>query len=245
MKKRLDILLVEKKLVQSRSQARALIMTEQVLVNDKIISKAGTLIPEIASVTIKQKMPYVSRGGLKLKGAIDHFGLKLKGDIVLDIGASTGGFTDCCLQEGAQHVYCIDVGTHQLHEKLQNHPQVTWKEQFHVNQLDEGTFDQTFAWIVMDVSFISMLKALPFALNVLKKQGQVLALFKPQFEVSRQHLSKGVVKDPGIAQQYLLEAMTNIQNTYPSVQNIQSHPSPLKGPKGNQEFFLWIQASVA
>lgn len=239
MKKRLDHLLIEKKLAPSRSQAQTLIMTGQVLVNDQPVTKSGTLIQADAQIKIKNKMPYVSRGGLKLKGAIDHFKLDFKNKVVLDVGASTGGFTDCLLQEGAKHVYCIDVGTNQLHEKLQAHPQVTWKEKFHVKELSPKTFDQCFSWIVMDVSFISIMKVFPKLMPCLTPKAHMLILFKPQFEVPRQHLTKGVVKDSDIAQHYLDEAIKNIQTTY-QTQNILTYPSPLKGPKGNQEYFLWI-----
>lgn len=240
MKKRLDQILVDRGLVETKSKGQSLIMSGNVLVGDQVVTKSGTMVAIEADISLKETLPYVSRGGVKLKGAIDHFGINFQDQVVLDVGASTGGFTDCVLQEGAQHVFCIDVGKNQLHEKLQNHPQVTWKESFHVKDLTRQTFDRSFDWIVMDVSFISILKVIPYLLPVLNPNAHMLILFKPQFEVQKKDLVKGVVKNETKREETLTHMIQTLKETY-DFSNIQWIDSPIQGPKGNQETILFIQ----
>lgn len=242
MKRRLDQILVMRGLAESRSKAQTLIMTGNVLIRNRPVTKPGTIISMDVQIVIKEQLPYVSRGGVKLKGAIDHFGINFKDQVVLDVGASTGGFTDCLLQEGAKQIFCIDVGSNQLHEKLRNHPQVTWKEQFHVDRLMPDTFGQDFDWIVMDVSFISMLKVVKYLVRNLAPQGQMLLLFKPQFEVDRKHLNNGVLKDPDIREEKIAEHIEFLYQKF-NFKNIERFDCTIKGPKGNQESFLWIRSS--
>ncbi|MCB0272995.1 MAG: TlyA family RNA methyltransferase [Bdellovibrionales bacterium] len=240
MKKRLDHLLVSLALCESRSKAQSLIEAGLVLANKKQVKKPSQLFPENTKIEILPSARFVSRGGIKLQGALDHFSIDIKNQTVLDVGASTGGFTDCLLQNGAHLVYCIDVGKNQLHKSLQQHPQVIWKESFHVDELRPETFGIKFRWIVMDLSFISIKKIMHNVVRCLENDGQMLVLFKPQFEVERKHNDRGVVKDPVIRQNALEDMVTYLQETY-NFSSIKSAPCVIKGPQGNQESFLWIQ----
>jgi 23S rRNA (cytidine1920-2'-O)/16S rRNA (cytidine1409-2'-O)-methyltransferase len=240
MKIRLDVCLVQQGLTESRNKAQTLIMTGKVKVNGQPVTKPGTPIAPDATIDIEQPLRYVSRGGLKLEGALDYFQLDVTGQTVLDVGASTGGFTDCLLQHGAKHVYCIDVGKHQLHENLKNHPQVTWKESFHVDQLTPHTFDQQFSWVVMDVSFISIHKVMPYLVPVLTDHATLLVLFKPQFEADKKDLTKGVLKNDEKRQSLLAQTITQLQTQY-GFTTAQPFDATIKGPKGNQETILHLQ----
>lgn len=196
-KERVDVLVVEHGLAASRAKAQALILAGQVVVNDRRVDKPGTLIATDAELRLKgEPMRYVSRGGLKLKGALDHFGLKVSGAVCADIGASTGGFTDCLLQEGAARVHAIDVGYGQLHEKLRADPRVISRERVNARHLTAEDLPEQVSVVVIDVSFISLKQVLPAVLPKLSNGGLLIALVKPQFEVGREHVGKGgVVKD--------------------------------------------------
>ena len=235
---RLDQLVVERGLAPTRSKAQAMILAGLVMIEDEVISKAGTLVSIEASVTLKEKIKYVSRGGIKLEGAIQHFKIDVTNMEILDVGASTGGFSDCLLQMGAKHLYAVDVGTAQLDVTLRNNPNVSYKESFHVKDLSTETFGKDFSFAVMDVSFISLKKSLPFVLHCLKNGGQILALIKPQFETQAKYLVKGVLKDEPKRQEIVSSIRTWAKNEL-NLQNIQTFDSTLKGPKGNQETFLY------
>lgn len=231
--------MVEQALAPTRTKAQALILAGQVMVNGEVISKAGTSIDVEAEITLKEKLKYVSRGGLKLEGALQNLQVNVQGLTVLDVGASTGGFTDCLLQAGATHVYAIDVGRGQLDVSLRNHPQVTYKESFHVKDLSQETFGRIFPLVVMDVSFISLTKVLPTVLKCLEPNGHLLTLIKPQFETEAKHLDKGVLKDETLRLQIMDQICQFAKDL--GLKNIQVSDSVLKGPKGNQETFLYAQ----
>lgn len=240
MKTRLDQALVSRSLIESRSKARALIQKGSVKVNQTVVTKVSFLVGADDVVQVLAPLDYVSRGGEKLQSALEHFHINVQDQIILDVGASTGGVTDCLLQRGAAHVYCIDVGSNQLHPTLRTHVNVTFLENHHVDQLCPQTFDQTFSWVVMDVSFISMHKALDHVWNVRKPKAQVLALFKPQFEAPRSSLSHGVLRSEEQRIELLQASIQKVKNL-DRVQNVQSMDVAIKGPKGNQESMLWIQ----
>lgn len=239
MKKiRLDQLMTEKGLAPTRTKAQSMILAGLVSVDGQTISKAGSPIDPESEIQLKETLRYVSRGGTKLEGALKDFGIDVAGLEVLDVGASTGGFTDCLLQSGAKHVFGIDVGHGQLDNSLRNHPQVTFKESFHVRELSPQTFDRHFPLIVMDVSFISLKKVLPIVLKCLSPGGQILTLIKPQFETQAKHLVKGVVKDDKIRAKILEDIHAFAMNEL-KLQDTRLSDSVIKGPKGNQETFLF------
>lgn len=237
-KKRLDVLLVEKNIFPTRSRARAEIMAGNVFVNGRKSDKPGTLTPILSKIDIhKPANPYVSRGGLKLKKALDEFGIDLKGKIVLDIGASTGGFTQCALDNGAEKVYALDVGYGQLAWVLRNHPRVVNMERFNVRLLKKEDLAPMPQLAVIDVSFISLEKVLPVV--AMLSINEVICLIKPQFEALRSQVGKkGVIRDKGVHEE-VLEKIANLslELTY-RVGGITF--SPLKGPKGNIEFLVYL-----
>jgi 23S rRNA (cytidine1920-2'-O)/16S rRNA (cytidine1409-2'-O)-methyltransferase len=237
---RLDQLLVEKNLVPTRTKAQALILAGVVRVNDEVVSKAGTAISPEADIQIDEPIKYVSRGGIKLEGALNHLQLSVQDMVVLDVGASTGGFTDCLLQAGAKHVFAIDVGKGQLDVSLRNNPAVTFKESFHVREFSKQTFDRTFELAVVDVSFISLTKVLPYILNCIESGGKILALIKPQFETQAKFLDKGVLKDEPLRLSIIQDISKHASKVL-GLKNIQTIDSQIKGPKGNQETFLFAQ----
>jgi len=191
-KTRIDKLLVEKGIVKSRERAKAIIMAGKVFVNGKRVDKPGTTIPVDAKVEVKgEDIPYVSRGGLKLETAIRNFGLNVKGFTCLDIGASTGGFTDCLLQHGAKKVYAVDVGKGQLDWKLRKDERVVAIEGFNARYLTEKEVPEKVDLVTIDVSFISLEKIIPVAKKFLKPSGRIVALIKPQFELTKKEVDKG------------------------------------------------------
>src|SRR3954471_3289802 len=196
-KQRADLLLVELGLAQSRERARALILAGQVFAGDRRIDKAGEMVGESVLLRVRREdHPYVSRGGVKLAGALDAFGLDPRALIAADFGASTGGFSDCLLQRGAAKVYAIDVGYGQLADKLRRDPRVIVMERVNARHLPRGALAELVDWVVIDASFIGLGKLLPAAKAVLKAGGEVVALVKPQFEVGREGVGKGgVVRD--------------------------------------------------
>ena len=238
---RLDKLLVDKGLVESREKAVRLILAGEVLIDGQRVDKAGSLVPTDADIEIRGRSPYVSRGGEKLAHALDHFSITPKGRVCIDVGASTGGFTDCLLQRGASRVFAVDVGTAQLDAKLRKDPRVVVMEQTNARVLDARVFDEQPSLAVIDVSFISLEKILPAVFGVLAPRSEIIALVKPQFEVGREHVGKGgVVRDPAqhraavqrLARYAVLRGWHVLGVT----------ASPLRGPKGNREFFLHVSA---
>jgi len=235
MKKRVDVLLVERGLAESRTQAQALVMAGLVPGYDK----PGTQIDEDAELTVKGKQPYVSRGGEKLAHGLDLLGVDPAGLDCLDVGSSTGGFTDVLLQRGAARVIALDVGTHQLHEKLRADPRVTVMEQTNARELTELPFAPEL--VVCDVSFISVRIALAPALRLAAPGWQAVVLVKPQFEAGRADVPKGVVRDPAVRERVLREVADAALGWRSSVVGVVD--SGLPGPKGNREFLLHLQQS--
>jgi 23S rRNA (cytidine1920-2'-O)/16S rRNA (cytidine1409-2'-O)-methyltransferase len=239
-KARLDILLVEKGLAESREKAKALILEGKVLVNNAKVDKAGRLVNKEAELKIIQKIPYVSRGGLKLEAALKGFNINVRDKIAMDIGASTGGFTDCLLQHGIKKVYAIDVGYGQLAWKLRNNPKVILLEKTNFRYLEKNTIKDKIDIATIDVSFISLLKVIPKIREFLKPSGEVLALIKPQFEVGRKEIGKGgVVRDNAKRQEVVNKIVSEVTNMGFEVKGIIT--SPLLGPKGNIEYFIHLK----
>jgi len=239
---RLDTLLLEKGLVPSRERGRALIMAGKVMVDGARIEKPGKEVPCDASVSVREDIPYVSRGGVKLKGALDGFGVNPRGLTILDAGASTGGFTDCLLQHGAARVIAVDVGYGQLHWRLRNDPRVTLLERKNIRFLDKTALPFPVDAAVADLSFISLHLVLPRLAEFVPPGGWVLALVKPQFEVGRGEVGKGgVVRDPE-KMRTAIESVTSFARRC-GFEVLGEQESPITGPKGNREFFLLLRRS--
>ena len=240
MKERLDILLTEKKFFDNRTRAKAMIMAGKILVNGQKIDKAGTLIPIDAEIKILgEDMPFVSRGGLKLQKALDVFKIVLSGKIAADVGASTGGFTDCMLQHGAKKVYAIDVGYGQLAWKLRSNVQVVNMERTNIRNVTRKDFYDELDFISIDVAFISLEKVLPVAFDLLKDSGEVVALIQPQFEAGREFVGKkGVVRDKKIHAAVIERILTFAAEIGFGVLNLDF--SPVKGPEGNIEYLAHL-----
>src|SRR5215212_7797815 len=199
MKQRLDHLLVARGLCASREQGKRLILAGDVLVDEQPVTKAGHLVPEEAVIRVKQPPKFVSRGGFKLEGALDHFGISAQDKVCLDVGASTGGFTECLLQRGARKVFAFDVGTNQLVWKLRSDPRVVSRENFNVRHLQPSDVGEEVDLIVADVSFISLTLVLPPAVLSLKPGGEAVVLIKPQFELSKEEVGRGgIVREPAL-----------------------------------------------
>jgi len=241
-KKRLDRLLVEKGFVQSRERARTMIMAGNVLVDTIPVDKPGSQVQEHAEISIRNKdIPFVSRGGLKLKAALDTMGLSVAGLKCLDVGASTGGFTDCLLQYGAAHVFAVDVGYGQLAWKLRQDHRVTVIERNNIRYLPKETIPCPVDLSAIDVSFISLKIVIPSILKFQKKDALIIALIKPQFEVGKGKIGKGgVVRDPIIHEQVIADLSAFFKSNGLSCGSI--IPSPILGPKGNREFFISLNS---
>mgnify|MGYP005852689087 FL=1 len=238
-KTRLDLLLVQKGLAESREKARAMIMAGLVEVDAVMANKPGRLIDPLSTLSIKKLLPYVSRGGLKLEAALDRFSTDVTDKVVLDVGASTGGFTDCLLQRGAKKVVAVDVGYGQFHWKLRQDPRVVLLEKTNVRNLEPGRLKVELDGAVVDVSFISLKLVLPVVSRLLKPQAFVIALVKPQFEVGKGQVGKGgVVRDPGLHQ----EVLNNLCDFFKVLGwRVEGQiPSPILGPKGNKEFLVYL-----
>ena len=218
-------------------------MAGLVYVNGQKSDKAGTKFRADVEVTVRETLKYVSRGGLKLEKALEHFPFDPKGAVCLDVGASTGGFTDVLLQNGAEKVYAVDVGHSQLHYKLQNEPRVINMEKTHVRLLTKEHIPEPVDAIVIDTSFISLTKVLPHAWPFLKKGGWCVALIKPQFEVGPKHLVKGVVKDDETRQSAIDKILDFIPDL-PGSEVLGVIESPIHGPKGNAEYLLGLKRST-
>jgi 23S rRNA (cytidine1920-2'-O)/16S rRNA (cytidine1409-2'-O)-methyltransferase len=237
---RLDLLLVERGLTPSRERARALILAGHVLVNGTPVSKVGALVSTESAVILKSPdQPYVSRGGLKLAAALTSFNIDVTGQVALDVGASTGGFTDCLLQHGAARVYCVDVGYGQLAWRLRQDPRVIVLERTNIRYLPREAIPEEMDLAVADVSFISLKLVLPQILQFLRPDGLIIALVKPQFEVGKGQVGKGgVVRDPQQQQQVVAEIQKFAQGLGLAAEGV--IPSPILGPKGNQEYLLYL-----
>lgn len=235
-KKRLDVLLVERQLVESRQKAQGLIMAGEVFVNGQRVDKAGAGIAQDAAVELRgQGLPYVSRGGLKLEKAIKSFGLELAGVTAIDAGASTGGFTDCMLQNGAKKVYAVDVGYGQLAWSLRNDPRVVCMERTNVRYLTPAVIPEPLDFGTVDVSFISLRLILPALRSLMKEEGQVVCLIKPQFEAGREKVGKkGVVRDKTVHLEVLEQFLQHAAECRFFVKEITF--SPIRGPEGNIEY---------
>jgi 23S rRNA (cytidine1920-2'-O)/16S rRNA (cytidine1409-2'-O)-methyltransferase len=231
-KKRLDVLLVERGLAESRSQAQALVLAGLVPGHDK----PGEQVPDDAELEVERPPLFVSRGGEKLRNALDAFGVEVTGRDCADVGASTGGFTDCLLQAGAARVVAIDVGYGQLHPRLRSDPRVTVLERVNARSLTELPFAPEL--VVCDVSFISVTKALPAVLALAVPGWEALVLVKPQFEAGRSETAKGVVRDPAV-QRAVLERVIDVARGWDAV-TVGVVDSGLPGPKGNREFFVHL-----
>ncbi len=241
-KQRLDQLLVSRGLASSREKAQGLIMAGQVLVNDEPVEKSGASIAADAEIRIRgETSKFVGRGGDKLEGALEHFGVLADGLVALDVGASTGGFTDCLLQRGAVKVYAVDVGYNQLDERLRRDSRVVVMERTHAKDLVPGQFSPPPALVTIDVSFISARKVLEFVTTVLAPPFQILVLVKPQFEVGKELVGKGgTVKDEAL-QLETVEAVAEHARGL-GLEVIGSVASALRGgKKGNQEYFLLLK----
>jgi 23S rRNA (cytidine1920-2'-O)/16S rRNA (cytidine1409-2'-O)-methyltransferase len=241
-KKRLDVLLVERELAETRQRAQALILAGDVRVNDQVISKAGALVAEDAAITIRAPLKYVSRGGLKLEGALDVFVVIPRDKTCADIGASTGGFTDCLLQRGTARVYAIDVGYGQLAWKLRTDQRVVVMDRVNIRYLD--ALPEPIDLAVIDVSFISLTLVLPVAKRLLQPRGDVVTLVKPQFEAGRAQVGKGGIVRDARVHRAVLEKIVEyaIANDW-RVRGVCR--SPITGADGNVEFFIHLSADRA
>jgi 23S rRNA (cytidine1920-2'-O)/16S rRNA (cytidine1409-2'-O)-methyltransferase len=243
-KLRLDQLLVRKGLFASREQARRATMAGDVMIGTRIVAKPSELVDEQAAITVKPSRRYVGRGALKLEAALDHFNIDVQAKTALDIGASTGGFTDCMLQRGANKVYAVDVGHGQLDWKLRNDPRVIVLERVNARSLSREHIPELVDVCVIDVSFISLTLILPSAFDLISSTGVILALIKPQFELQRADVGKGgIVRDQALhqnAQDKIVSFVTHLGHVVTGIV-----PSAIKGADGNQEFFACMRKPLA
>jgi 23S rRNA (cytidine1920-2'-O)/16S rRNA (cytidine1409-2'-O)-methyltransferase len=237
-KRRVDQLLVERGLAESRARAQALVMAGLVFIGDNKVDKPGQQVADDIAMTVRGRdHPWVSRGGVKLAHALEHFGLDPAGAVAMDIGSSTGGFTDVLLSHGAEHVFCVDSGTNQLAWKLREDPRVTVLEQLSARLLTPDHIDRPCDWVVCDASFISLAKVLEVPLQLAAPQCRLVALIKPQFEVGREEVGKGgVVRDPALHERVCEEVRSWLEGLGWTVQGIAT--SPITGPQGNVEFLI-------
>ena len=240
-RERLDKLLVDRGAVNSRERAQRLVLAGAVRVGDRVVDKPGTLVALDATIEVTgDDIPFVSRGGLKLAGALDAFGIAVADRVVLDVGASTGGFTDCVLQRGARAVIAVDVGYGQLAWSLRQDPRVTLLERTNIRLLDPTTLPSTPDLAVVDVSFISLRLVLPIVVDALAPGGDIVALVKPQFEVGKGQVgSGGVVRDPALHVATVASVRACALGL--GLDCLGECESPLLGPKGNREFFLALR----
>lgn len=239
-RERLDLALVKLGIVPSREQAKRLIMAGEVSVMGRRITHPGWLVPELQQIVVRERPKFVSRGGLKLEGALVHFGIDVAGMTALDVGASTGGFTDCLLQRGAVKVFAFDVGTNQLAWKIRSDPRVVSREQFNLRHMRREDVGQEVDILVADLSFISLTLVLPAVLQALRLGGQALVLIKPQFELSREEVGKGgIVREPELH----AKACARIEGFVRSQPELEWRgiiESSIQGTDGNREFLAWF-----
>jgi 23S rRNA (cytidine1920-2'-O)/16S rRNA (cytidine1409-2'-O)-methyltransferase len=239
-KVRLDRLLFERGLAESREKAKALILAGTVLVNEQVVDKAGSLVKEDDRVSLKGRLKYVSRGGLKLEHALHEFAVDVKDAVAMDVGASTGGFTDCLLQNGARRVYAVDVGYGQFDLKLRNDERVVLLEKTNIRHLERDAVKERIDIAVIDVSFISLLKVIPRVREFLNERAEIIALIKPQFEVGRKDVGKGGVVRAEAKRRAAVDTIKGESEKMGlTVDGITE--SPLKGPKGNVEYLIYLK----
>lgn len=240
-KERIDKILVDKGIAISRERAKAMIMEGNILVNGAPVTKSGAMIDKDADIVLRGKdIPYVSRGGLKLKAALEHFNINLEGLVAMDIGSSTGGFTDCLLQRGAKKVYCIDVGYGQLAWSLRNDPRVILLERTNIRHLGKESIPDAVDFVTIDVSFISLEKVIPKAMEFMTENGTILALVKPQFEVGKGEVGKGgIVRDEEKRLLSVKSVREFAENAGLRTEGV--FESPVAGQKGNREYFLHMR----
>ena len=238
-RRRLDLILTDRGLVESREKGQALILAGQVLVDGQKIDKPGHAVAADSRIDIAEQPRYVGRGGLKLEAALDHFGIQVAGKLCLDIGSSTGGFTDCLLQRGASRVYAIDVGTGQLAWKLRNDSRVVVHEQVNARYLSTDEVPEPIGLAVCDVSFISITMILPALPNLLAPNPEMVILVKPQFELERHQVGRGgIIRDPALHKQACRRVEDAVRQLGFQTEII---PSPVLGAEGNQEFLLYAR----
>ncbi|WP_412523949.1 TlyA family RNA methyltransferase [Clostridium sp. JS66] len=239
-KERLDVLLVKKGLFSSREKARASIMAGEIFVDNQRVDKCGEKVKESSNIEFRgEKLPFVSRGGLKLQKAVKNFSIDLKDKTCLDIGASTGGFTDCMLQSGAKKVFSVDVGYGQFAWKLRTDPRVVCMERTNVRYLEPEDVGESSDFASIDVSFISLKKVVPAVLNLLNENGRIMALIKPQFEAGREKVGKkGVVREKSTHEEVVKEIAEFVQGQNTKI--IALDYSPIKGPEGNIEYLIYF-----
>ena len=239
-KERLDVLLVNKGIITSRERAKTCIMAGEVFVNGQRVDKAGEKVSVDSQIEYRgEKLKYVSRGGLKLEKAMKVYPINLENKVCMDIGASTGGFTDVMLQNGASQVFSVDVGTNQLAWKLRNDPRVVSMEQFNFRYAEPDDFEATPSFASIDVSFISLDLILPALHRILAENGQVVALVKPQFEAGREKVGKkGVVRDPAVHKEVIEMVISYAKSISFGVRHLEF--SPIKGPEGNIEYLVHL-----
>lgn len=243
-KKRIDELLVEQGLADSRSQAKALVLAGKVRLGTERLDKPGRTLADDAQLTVEQPPRFVSRGGDKVEGFLKQFDIDVTGLHMLDVGASTGGFTDCCLQRGAISSTCVDVGRAQLHNKLRQDERVTNMEKTNARHLKPGDLPHDdYPLIVMDLSFISLTKVLPAVWQFMAPNGRLIALVKPQFEAEKHEVDagKGIIRDDAIHQRVLNSIREFTLKELPGAELIGTMDSPIKGTDGNKEFLLGLQ----
>jgi len=240
LKERADRLLVDSGLVSSRERARALIMAGDVIIGDHKVDKPGQLVDTTLAIRIRNDIPFVSRGGLKLQKALEYFAIDVSGLTVLDVGASTGGFTDCLLQRGAAKVYAVDVGYGQLDWKLRQDGRVLSLEKTNIRYLEPEALPSLADMAVIDASFISLDKVLPNTLRLVRSSGAIVALIKPQFEVGKGEVGKGgVVREPEKHAAVIAAVCSLAESLHLEVVGVTE--SPITGPKGNREFLLYLK----
>lgn len=240
-KERADALLVSRGLCESREQAKRLILAGEVMAGTNVVAKPSTKLPSEAELTVKQRPKFVGRGGLKMEGALDTFQIDPSGLICLDVGASTGGFTDCLLQRGAIKVHAVDVGTNQLAWKLRSDPRVTVKEKFNARHMQPEDIGEPIDLAVTDVSFISLTKILPPMFATLADHGEIVCLIKPQFELNREDISKGgIVRDPALHQR-AVDKIHDFVTKELGFTWIDCIDSPITGTDGNKEYLARLK----
>lgn len=242
MKIRLDQLVLKRGITETREKARALIIEGKILVNGEKVEKPGSMVDVNSEITLcGETLPYVSRGGLKLEHAIKHFSIDIKDKVAIDIGASTGGFTDCLLQHGAKRVYAVDVGYGQLAWKLRTDPRVVAIERTNIRYMEREKIPEPVDIATVDVSFISLKLVIPKVLEFLKPQGEIVALIKPQFEVGKGEVEKGGIVR---SEEKRAKAVENIKDFFESLslRVVGVVESPIKGQKGNIEYIIYAKS---
>lgn len=243
LKERIDQLLVDRGLAKDRYHARGLVMSGLVVVDGNKVAKVGSMVSRSSDIRLtRMKIPYVSRGGLKLEAALDAFPIDPKGMTVMDVGASTGGFTDCLLQRGAKKVYAIDVGYGQLAWGLRRDPRVVVLEQRNIRSMkrEDGDIEEEIDLATVDLSFISLKKAIPSILEFIKEGGAILALIKPQFEARKEEVGRGgVIRDEEIRERVVADIIAFAKGL--GLLAVGVIPSPILGPKGNKEYFIYLK----